>query len=281
MPMRDPESPATQGPIGNDGERLIAEIFPLLSQQPGLSNDIREDLSSSDKIFGSRHKRGKTARLEVLENMENRLELAVLRNRVAQSQALINQLQDVLSANPAGLGQSLSIPTNAAQAEAVFSFSFLHTGRNGPEFTLDRATMLNKIKTVTTDEVSVDILRELLIDITGVATAQDIATKHGLGRQAIYDRQNRLATKLDILIADPDFLELIQYLQTTTCVVKSSQVMASLAHPLVAILLIQPGEFPSIHDLISVAFWGIARTAGGDRKSFKRTIRDGNEWIVC
>ena len=129
MPMRDPESQATQGPIGNDGERLIAEIFPLLSQQPGLPNDIREDLSSSDKIFGSRHKRGKTARLEVLENMENRLELALLRNRVAQSQALIHQLQDVLSANPTGLGQSLSIPVNAAQAEAVLSLSFLHTGK--------------------------------------------------------------------------------------------------------------------------------------------------------
>ena len=281
MPMRDPESPATQGPIGTDGERLIAEIFPLLSQQPGLPNDIREDLSSSDKIFGSRHKRGKTARLEVLENMENRLELALLRNRVAQSQALINQLQDVLSANPAGLGQSLSIPTNAAQAEAVLSLSFLHTGRNGPEFTLEPVAMMNKLKAVTTDGVSVDILRELIIDISDVATAQDIATKHGLGRQAIYDRQNRLATKLDGLIAEPDFLELIQYLQTTTCVVRSSQVTASLAHPLVAILLIQPDEFPSVQDLVSVAFWGIARTAGGDKRSFKRTIRDGKDWIVC
>lgn len=281
MPMRDPESPATQGPIGNDGERLIAEIFPLLSQQPGLSNDIREDLSSSDKIFGSRHKRGKTARLEVLENMENRLELAVLRNRVAQSQALIDRLQTVLSAHPAGLGQSLSIPTNTAQAEAVLSLSFLHTGRNGPEFTLEPVAMMNKLKAVTTDGVSVDILRELIIDISDVATARDIATKHGLGRQAIYDRQNRLATKLDGLIAEPDFLELIQYLQTTTCVVRSSQVTASLAHPLVAILLIQPDEFPSVQDLVSVAFWGIARTAGGDKRSFKRTIRDGNEWIVC
>ena len=281
MPMRDPESPATQGPTGSVGERLIAEIFPILSQQPGLPNDIREDLSSSDRNFGHRHKRGKTARLEVLENMENRLELAVLRNRVAQSQALIDQLQTILSAHPAGLGPSLSIPANAAQAEAVLSLSFLHTGRNGPEFTLDPVAMMNKLKTITTDEVSVDILRELLIDISDVATAQDIATKHGLGRQAIYDRQNRLATKLDVLIADPDFLELIQYLQTTTCVVKSSQVMASLAHPLVAILLIQPGEFPSIHDLISIAFWGIARTAGGDKRSFKRTIRDGNDWIVC
>ena len=279
--MRDPESPATQGPIGTDGERLIAEIFPLLSQQPGLPNDIREDLSSSDKIFGSRHKRGKTARLEVLENMENRLELALLRNRVAQSQALINQLQDVLSANPAGLGQSLSIPTNAAQAEAVLSLSFLHTGRNGPEFTLEPVAMMNKLKAVTTDGVSVDILRELIIDISDVATAQDIATKHGLGRQAIYDRQNRLATKLDGLIVEPDFLELIQYLQTTTCVVRSSQVTASLAHPLVAILLIQPDEFPSVQDLVSVAFWGIARTAGGDKRSFKRTIRDGKDWIVC
>lgn len=281
MPIRDPESPTTQGPIGNDGERLIAAIFPLLSQQPGLPNDIREDLSSSDKIFGSRHKRGKTARLEVLENMENRLELALLRNRVAQSQALINQLQDVLSANPAGLGQSLSIPTNAAQAEAVLSLSFLHTGRNGPGFTLEPVAMMNRLKAVTTDGVSVDILRELIIDISDVATAQDIATKHGLGRQAIYDRQNRLATKLDDLIAEPDFLELIQYLQTTTCVVRSSQVTASLAHPLVAILLIQPDEFPSVQDLVSVAFWGIARTAGGDKRSFKRTIRDGKDWIVC
>lgn len=281
MPIRDPESPTTQGPIGNDGERLIAAIFPLLSQQPGLPNDIREDLSSSDKIFGSRHKRGKTARLEVLENMENRLELALLRNRVAQSQALINQLQDVLSANPAGLGQSLSIPTNAAQAEAVLSLSFLHTGRNGPGFTLEPVAMMNRLKAVTTDGVSVDILRELIIDISDVATAQDIATKHGLGRQAIYDRQNRLAAKLDDLIAEPDFLELIQYLQTTTCVVRSSQVTASLAHPLVAILLIQPDEFPSVQDLVSVAFWGIARTAGGDKRSFKRTIRDGKDWIVC
>jgi hypothetical protein len=281
MPIRDPESPVKQRPTGTDGERLIAEIFPLLSQQPGLPNDIKEDLSSSDKIFGSRHKRGKTARLEVLENMENRLELALLRNRVAQSQALIDQLQALLSANPAGLGQSLSIPTNAAQAEAVLSLSFLHTGRNGPEFTIDPVTLMNKLKTVTTDEVSVDILRELLIDISSVATAQDIATKHGLGRQAIYDRQNRLATKLDVLIADPDFLELIQYLQTTTCVVRSSQVTASLAHPLVAILLIQHGEFPSIQDLISVAFWGVARSTGDDKRSFKRTIRDGTEWIVC
>jgi hypothetical protein len=281
MPIRDPESPVKQRPTGIDGERLIAEIFPLLSQQPGLPNDIREDLSSSDKIFGSRHKRGKTARLEVLENMENRLELALLRNRVAQSQALIDQLQDVLSANPAGLGQSLSIPKNAAQAEAVLSLSFLHTGRNGPEFTLEPVVMMKKLKAVTTDGVSVDILRELIINISNVATAQDIATKHGLGRQAIYDRQNRLATKLNGLIAEPDFLELIQYLQTTTCVVRSSQVTASLAHPLVAIMLIQPDEFPSVQDLVSVAFWGIARTASGDKRSFKRTIRDGNEWIVC
>ena len=63
-----------------NGDRLLAESFPMLSKQPGLPLDIRNDLALSDKKFGGRHKRGKNLRLELLENMENRLELDVLRH---------------------------------------------------------------------------------------------------------------------------------------------------------------------------------------------------------
>ena len=275
------ERPAQQGTFGSDTHRLIGATFPLLSQQPGLSNDIRDDLSSTDNIFGSRHKRGKSARLEALENMENRLELAVLRNKVAQNQVLIDQLQFVLSANGGGLGQLFSIPINLEQAEAVFRLSFLRLGRPGPEFTLNPQTMMNKLSAVTTDDVSIEVLRQLIINISDSATPQDLAAKYGRGRQSIYDRQNRMTLKLDALIADSEFSELIQYLQSTTCVVRSSQITASLAHPLAAILLLPPNDFPSIHDLVAVAFWGIARLESNKRRSFRRTIRDGDEWIVC
>ena len=273
--------PTKIGTMGKNRNRLIAECFPLLSKQSGLSIDILDDLKLSDKSFGSRYKRGKNLRWELLENMENRLELDVLRNKVAQNNLMIEQLQSILLSDEAGLRQLISIPTNLEQARAVLSLYFLRIGQTGPEFTFNPTTMLARLKKIASNDLAVEILRELVINISVSTTAQDIATRNNLVRQTIYDRQNRIISKLETLIADQDFFELTKQLQSTTCVTRNSQLIASEDHPLVAILMIPAKDFPSIQDLVAVGFWGIAHRANGNKKSFRRTERDDRHWIAC
>jgi hypothetical protein len=204
-----------------------------------------------------------------------------MRGKFAHHEALKGQLQKVLSSTSDDLTTLFAVPMNLAQSEAVFQLSFLHLGKSGPEFTLDTKSMFEAVKSVASDELSIQILRELIVSVNSDTTAQDIATSYGLGRQAIYDRQNRLITKLDAVIAGTDFQHLIDYLRTRTCIVKSARLTASMNHPLVAILLLQPDDFPSVHDLMSIAFWGIARQETGERKSFRLVSRNSEQWIEC
>jgi hypothetical protein len=253
----------------------LAIRFPLLSQQPGLPSDIAEDLTSTDTAFGTRHKRGKAARLKVLEDLENRLELTLLRARADQSFRLMSQLNETVSAFPDGLGVLLTQPVTHLQAETALRLSFLVNGRSGPEFSLDPTEMCAAIEEVASDGVAQDILRKLILNIEDTATAQTLADDHGLGRQAIYDRQNRMVSRLDRLVSSPSFVQLSRHLLTTACAHHASHIEVSLKHPLAAVLLLPKGDFASVWDVVATGLWAIARTETRGRRSFSIVTRSG------
>lgn len=257
----------------------LAIRFPLLSQQPGLPSDIAEDLTSTDAAFGTRHKRGKLARLKVLEDLENRLELNLLRARVEESAHLMSQLREIISALPDGPGVLLTQPMTLLQAEVALRLSFLINGRSGPEFCLDPIEMCAAIKEVASDDVARDILRKLILKVDDTATAQTIAEDHGLGRQAIYDRQNRMVSRLDQLVTSPPFVQLSRHLLATACTQHASRIEVSLKHPLAAVLILPKGEFASAWDVVATGFWAIARTESGGRRSFRIVTRGGETFL--
>lgn len=256
--------------------RPLASRFPLLSQQPGLPSDIAEDLTSTDTAFGSRHKRGKAARLKVLEDLENKLELTLLRETVDRSTRLMYNLHETVSALPDGLGVLLTQPVTLPQAEAALRLSFLIDGRSGPEFYLEPTEMRHAIEELATDGVARDILRNLILDVVNTTTAQSIADTHGLGRQAIYDRQNRMMSRLDRLVSTPPFERLSRHLLTTACTQRASHIEVSLKHPLAAVLLLPKGDFASVWDVVAVGFWAIARAETGGRRSMRIVNRGGD-----
>lgn len=260
-------------------ERLLSDEFPYLNRQAGLQRDVQEDLMLTDTEFGSKHKRGKAARREFLQNLENRLELVVLRSKVEDHMTLDRQLQHLLSANEAGLMQSVNVPMNLKQAEVVFWLSSLTLERGDAKFTFDLEVLFNELKSVVTDRISIDILKNLIINISPLLTAQQIADREGLGRQAIYDRQDRIISRLDHLIENPDFKRFVEILEFSTCITSSDRMAASLSHPLTAICLLKSTEFPSVSDVVAAGYWLIARKNGGGKKSFRHVQRGVDNYL--
>lgn len=247
--------------------------FPFLSQQAGLPPDVQSDLRLSDSEFGARHKRGKAARLEHLENMENRLQIRPLQSRLAKVQSLLEKLERHVGGDRNTFVGCLAPPTTLAQAAAVFDLTFLRSNDEGPTITLDAEVMAEQLRVIVNDDISLDIFRSLLVNVRADQSAHDIALRHKLGRQAIYDRQNRMVSKLDELLSTVDYVALKDYLRSEACVMKGTRLISSTMHPLSAILLLEAGSFPSIHDVIATAMWGVARAETGKKQAFK--LSDG------
>lgn len=246
----------------------LADRFPLLSQQPGLSKDLQDDLTLSDIEFGRKHKRGKSARFELLENMENRLQISPMRHRLDELGGLVGRLANLLTPENQTFGKFVSLPLSLEHARITFDLSFLTKSGDGLAFQLDTEEMLRQLSAVATDDLSRLILRELIIGVNRDVTAQDIADDFQIVRQAIYDRQSRLISRLDDLLVGPDFLFLVDYIRTNFCVVRGSKLTVSTAHPLVAILLLDTTEVFTVRDLLAVGLWGVARAETGNKKSF-------------
>jgi len=263
-------------PRARTASAVISERFPLLSEQAGLVSNIRDDLVLTDTEFGKKYKRGKTARLEFLENMENRLQLAPLRAKLAHMEQLTTKLENLIEIGNQGFGSTFATPRNLEQARVVLEMTFLRRGVEGPEFGIDTSSMEERLGSIASDEVARDIIRDLILNIRGDYSVSDIADKHGLGKQAIYDRQGRLVNKLDELIEQPDFQLLVAYLRNNTCVLRGSKLVSSTAHPLIAILLLERAKFPSIHDVVALGLWAVARAETGDKKTFQFTSRGEN-----
>jgi hypothetical protein len=264
---------AAEGSKKADQGRPLADEFPYLNKQVGLQRDVQEDLMLTDREFGKKHKRGKIARRELLQNLENRLELLALRSRVDDYKNLDKQFQHLLSANEAGLIQSASIPLNLRQAEVVLWLSALTLDGTATKFIFDVEVLVDELRTICSDHLSIDILRNLVINNCGMLTAQQIADREGRGRQAIYDRQDRIISRLNRLIENADYKKFVEALEASTCITNSDRMIASISHPLAAISLLQPDKFPSISDVVATGYWLIARRHNDGKKSFRRAQR--------
>ena len=259
----------------------LSQRFPFLSQQTGLLHEIVLDLDSTEKDFGSRYKRGKSARLEFLQVMEDRLELAALKNKSAQFERMSAHLNHVLSELPNGLWQLFSPPTTLTQADAIFRLSFLTAIESVPQFQLDPDLMHERLHEITPDDLSKTILRSLIVSINDEVTPNDIAVQHNLGRQAIYDRQSRIVDRLNKLTTDANFVTLIEHIRTTACVRKATHLEAVMSHPLAQVLQLQPNHFPSIWDLVAIGFWRIAHDETGKNKSFRMKVKDKRNVLIA
>ncbi len=246
----------------------LADRFPLLSQQPGLSIDLQEDLTLSDIEFGRRHKRGKSARFELLENMENRLQITPMRHRLSELESLVGRLANLLTSESQTFGRLVALPLSLEHARITFDLSFLAKSGEGLVFQLDSEEMLRQLSAVATDDLSRLILRELIIGVNRDVTAQDIADEFQVVRQAIYDRQSRIILKLDDLLSGTDFSFFVDFIRTNLCVVRGSKLTVSTAHPLIAILLLDTTYDFTVRDLVAVGLWGVARAETGKKKSF-------------
>lgn len=258
----------------------LSQRFPFLSQQSGLANDIVVDLNSTEVEFGSRYKRGKSARLESLQDMENRLELAALKNKLVQHEKMSAHLNQVLSELPGGLWQLFCQPNTLTQADAIFRLSFLVASESVPQFQLDTDLMQDRLQAITPDDLSKTILRDLIISISDEVTAQDIAERHNLGRQAIYDRQTRIVDRLENLTTGSDFMTMIEHIRATACVRKTTHLEVVMSHPLAQVLQLQPNQFPSIWDLVAIGFWQIAHQETGKNKSFRMKVKEKRHVLV-
>ena len=264
---------AAEGSKKVDRGRVLADEFPYLNKQAGLQRDVQEDLMLTDNDFGSKHKRGKAARRELLQNLENRLELVALRNKNDEYSKLDQQPHRLLLANEAGLIQSASVPMNLKQAEVVLWLSSLTLEGTTSKFAFDVEVLIDQLRTICNEHLSIKILRNLIINSVGLLTAQQIADEEGLGRQAVYDRQDRIISRLNRLIENEEYKRFIDVLEASTCISNSDRIVASISHPLTAISLLQADVFPSVSDVVATGYWLIARRHNDGKKSFRRAQR--------
>jgi|GEM_PF-5325857 len=258
------------------GATIGALKFPVLNRQSVLDPDVKTDLALTEVEFGRKYKRGKAKRLEALEVMENRLAVIALRAARTDVEQFMNQVDELLRANELGIGRSLAVPQNAAEAEVVFRLTFLRLGASGPEFALNLTAMLASLADLVSRAIPIDIFRTLVTDVEGSETAQTLADRYGKGRQAIYDRQDRMIDKLDELRSSTDFSTLSRYLRENAIVFHTGKMSTSLAHPLVAIAAMDRGNFPSVHDVVAFGLWAVAREETGTKKSFRRIRGERN-----
>ena len=258
---------------------IIGRRFPLMSASSYLALDIREDFLLTENAFGEKYRRGKQARLEELQNVENRLAVEHLSSEIEHMRPITDLLSMFSGSSATLLDAATGVPVDEKKAEIIYGLATIRLQRSLEVADYSLSNIRNILQQLGLDDLGVSIFRELICGIDIGESALAIGARHKVSRQTVSERRTRLVTKMLNLRENSQVMSLQTFMSSRIKNDRGVQVF-SLLDPVVAISRIpNRSEFPNVVDVVLLGLWlSSADSASGTPKGLTAT---NESKLVC
>ena len=234
---------------------IVGSRFPLMSASPHLALDIREDFLLAEKAFGEKYRRGKQARLEELQNIENRLAVEHLSMEVEHLRPITDLLSMFSGSSATLLDAASGVPVDEKKAEIIYGLASIRLQRSLEVADYSLSDVQNILTQLDLDELGVSIFRELICGIDTGGSALAIGARHKVSRQTVSERRTRLITKILKLKENSRIMALQTFMSSRMQNEKGIQGF-TLLDPVIAISRVpNRSEFPNVVDVVLFGLW--------------------------
>ena len=254
---------------------IVGSRFPLMSRSSHLALDIREDFLLTKKAFGERYRRGTQARLEELQNVENRLAVEHLSLEIEHMRPITDLLSMFSGSSATLLDAASGVPVDEKKAEILYGLATIRLQRSLEVADYSLSNIRNILRQLDLDDLGVSIFRELICGIDIGESALAIGARHKVSRQTVSERRTRLVTKILNLRGNSQVMSLQTFMSSRIQNDKGIQGF-SLLDPVVAIFRVpNRSEFPNVIDVVILGLWlSSADSASGTPKGLTATVGD-------
>ena len=254
---------------------IVGSRFPLMSRSSHLALDIREDFLLTKKAFGEKYRRGTQARLEELQNVENRLAVEHLSLEIEHMRPITDLLSMFSGSSATLLDAASGVPVDEKKAEILYGLATIRLQRSLEVADYSLSNIRNILRQLDLDDLGVSIFRELICGIDIGESALAIGARHKVSRQTVSERRTRLITKILNLRGNSQVMSLQTFMSSRIQNDKGIQGF-SLLDPVVAISRVpNRSEFPNVIDVVILGLWlSSADSASGTPKGLTATVGD-------
>ena len=254
---------------------IVGSRFPLMSRSSHLALDIREDFLLTKKAFGEKYRRGTQARLEELQNVENRLAVEHLSLEIEHMRPITDLLSMFSGSSATLLDAASGVPVDEKKAEILYGLATIRLQRSLEVADYSLSNIRNILRQLDLDDLGVSIFRELICGIDIGESALAIGARHKVSRQTVSERRTRLVTKILNLRGNSQVMSLQTFMSSRIQNDKGIQGF-SLLDPVVAISRVpNRSEFPNVIDVVILGLWlSSADSASGTPKGLTATVGD-------
>ena len=254
---------------------IIGRRFPLMSASSYLALDIREDFLLTENAFGEKYRRGKQARLEELQNVENRLAVEHLSSEIEHMRPITDLLSMFSGSSATLLDAATGVPVDEKKAEIIYGLATIRLQRSLEVADYSLSNIRNIMQQLGLDDLGVSIFRELVCGIDIGESALAIGARHKVSRQTVSERRTRLVTKMLNLRGISQVMSLQTFMSSRIQNDKGIQGF-SLLDPVIAISRVpNRSEFPNVIDVVLLGLWlSSADSASGTPKGLTATVGD-------
>jgi hypothetical protein len=254
---------------------IIGSRFPLMSGSSHLALDIREDFLLTKKAFGEKYRRGTQARLEELQNVENRLAVEHLSLEIEHMRPITDLLSMFSGSSATLLDAASGVPVDEKKAEILYGLATIRLQRSLEVADYSLSNIRNILKQLKLDDLGVSIFRGLICGIDLDESALAIGARHKKSRQTVSERRTRLVAMILNLRENSRVMSLQTFMSSRIQNDKGIQGF-SLLDPVVAISRVpNRSEFPNVVDVVLLGLWlSSADSASGTPKGLTATVGD-------
>ena len=254
---------------------IIGSRFPLMSGSSHLALDIREDFLLTKNAFGEKYRRGTQARLEELQNIENRLAVEHLSLEIEHMRPITDLLSMFSGSSATLLDAASGVPVDEKKAEILYGLATIRLQRSLEVADYSLSNIRNILKQLKLDDLGVSIFRGLICGIDLDESALAIGARHKKSRQTVSERRTRLVAMILNLRENSRVMSLQTFMSSRIQNDKGIQGF-SLLDPVVAISRVpNRSEFPNVVDVVLLGLWlSSADSASGTPKGLTATVGD-------
>ena len=174
----------------------MAGRFPHLWRSPRTPEQFREDLGLTEAEFGSKHRRGKAARLAEMQLHEDQLALTEAAEEIGRARPVLVNLGKIGSVAPNLLDAQAFRIVDAESAEAAYRLATISLRPEARVEDHELEAVLDELTDLCKDALDRDLLRESVCNCVKPVSDTKLGRRHEKARQSVAERRHKLINRL-------------------------------------------------------------------------------------
>ena len=256
----------------------MASRFPHLWRSPRASEEFRKDLDLTEAEFGSKHRRGKAARLAELQLHEDQLALTEAAEEIGRARPVLVNLGKIGSVAQNLLDAQAFRIVDAESAEAAYRLATISLRPEARVEDHELEAVLDELTDLCKDALDRDLLRESVCNCVKPVSDTKLGRRHEKARQSVAERRHKLINRLVELGGRRPIASLRDFI-IARIDHRTGRPCLHADDPFVRIALLDIGsDSLDARDVVAVGIW-LASDQGSDSKP-RGFIREGDLLMI-